>query len=89
MGHKKPADDHPWRRYKNRYYKPTEGKKKINKKRVGILVKELGESWDTIEVFVDTKNGGKYLLRSLTQEKQAVWLINLLKNYEKETIYQT
>lgn len=87
-----PADNHPWRQYKDRYIgelKKEKKKEKINKKRVGVLVKELAKAWDEIEVLTayDSHREGKYLLKNLPQDRQAGWLISILKMYEKKTYY--
>lgn len=83
MGYQKPKPDHPWKKGFTRDTVPEKEDK--NKKTVKLLVRELVESWDTIEVFTYSYGReGKYILNQLPQSKQAAWLVGLLKrNYEK------
>jgi len=85
MAYQVPKSDHPWRQYSNREYtveKPEEDK---HVKSVKMFVREIAESWDTIEVFTYAYGKeGKFTLSELPNSKQAAWLVGVLKRgYEK------
>jgi len=81
MGYQKPKATHPWKTGLMPGYVPIKRKERKIKP-VKLLIRELGESWDTIEIFTYTSSGeGKYLLGSLPQRKQAAWLSGLLKRH--------
>ena len=84
MAFQTPKSDHPWRNYKDK--KPARGKAAVEKnvRPVYKVVRELVESWETIEI-ITFANGrdGKHLLNDLPQTRQAAWLASLLKrNYK-------
>ena len=80
MGYQIPKKDHPWRQYSNRKYKKTK-EKKI--KPVSVFVKEMAESWETLEVYTYAHGKeGKFNINELPQTKQAAWFAGILKrNY--------
>ena len=85
MAYQIPKKDHPWRQYNNREYKVVEEEQDKHKKSVKIFVREISQSWDTIEVFTYAYGReGKFTLSELSNSKQAAWLVGLLKrSYEQ------
>lgn len=82
MAHQTPSSNHPWRRYKDKINeKQTVRKKEIFKgKTVKIFVKEIVDSWDEVEIItVAYGREGRFTLSELPQEKQANWLIGIIK----------
>lgn len=78
MPYQLPKADHPWRQY----VKKTESEEK-HIKPVGILVRELGESWSNIEV--TTTSGSRRYITELNQRQQAVWIIDFIRrNYVRQ-----
>jgi hypothetical protein len=77
MAYQKPKSNHPWKTGLMPGYVPRVEKKV---KPVKILIRELSESWDTIEVYnYSSMNDTKHFLIDLPQSRQAAWLVGLLK----------
>lgn len=73
----KPSDTHPWRQYKDRFQK-KESKKTF--KPLKPYLSELVESWEEVEVISMARGNEKRMtLGSMPNEKQAAWLIGLLR----------
>lgn len=78
----KPKSSHPWRQYIDRKVE-IEIKEEKHQKQVKVFIKELAESWDSIEVITSVSGReGRWKLVELPQAKQAAWLSSFLKrNY--------
>lgn len=83
MPYQKPKDNHPWKRGFVRESVEKTDNPKV--KKVKFLIKEIAESWETMEVVTYSYGReGRYKLDELSQSKQAAWLVNLLKRgYEQ------
>lgn len=80
MAYQKPASSHPWRQYKDRYKDGAEREeKKQPSETVHTFVLGLVENWENIEVTTVYKEEGKFFLIDLPPDKQALWLMGLLK----------
>lgn len=90
MAYQVPSSNHPWRRYKDKLNQKQKGKKEVFKgKTVKVFIKEIAESWDEVEIITFAYGReGRYSLSELPQEKQAGWLIGIVKklyqNHEQE-----
>lgn len=81
MPYQIPKSNHPWRRYQNKTDTETKPQKKI--KALKVLICEIAENWDNVKI-VTTSYGryGEFTLGELTQDKQAQWLVGIIKrNY--------
>ena len=77
MPYQKPKADHPWRRYQNKF--ETKKKKKYTKT-VKIFVREIINNWDNVEIYTTAYGKSeRYHLNELSQNKQAAWLVGLIK----------
>jgi len=81
-------DEHPWKRsYKtNLTRQMARDNSKVDIyhiKPLAVLLKEIVESWDTMEVHMtDLGYFGKFNLSQMGDKKQAEWLIDLIeRNY--------
>lgn len=79
MGFQTPKESHPWRQYKDRFEKKVSEPKPAPKETVHIFVSDLVENWENIEVTTVYKEEGKFYLADLPADRQALWLIGLLK----------
>jgi hypothetical protein len=82
MPYQKPKDTHPWRRYADRKVSVTvETHSNIIPVREFIL--ELAQHWDDKEIILTKEFEGSncHLLRTLPQERQALWIASQLKRF--------
>lgn len=81
MAFQVPSKDHPWRQYANRT-KDVKEQKRL--KSVKTFICEIAESYTKIEIYSRVRGKeDKFLLEDLPQNRQASWLVGMLKKYYK------
>jgi hypothetical protein len=81
MAYQVPSKNHPWRQYANRR-EDTQEERKL--KSVKTFICEIAEAYTTIEIYSNAYGkDDKFYLEDLPQNKQASWIVGMLKKYYK------